>query len=213
MITGGKIAGEVLDRIIAETKVGVNILDLETLANQLITAAGAEPAFKRVEGYHHALCVCVNEEVVHCPPIDRVLKDGDIVTVDLGVYYQGLNTDTAWTVAVGEVSTKTKKFLETGQAALRAGMAQARDGNRVGDISAAIEKVITSQGYGIVETLTGHGVGKDLHEAPMIPNFGKAGSGPALKEGMTIAIEPIYTDGDPEIVLEDDDWSIVAPKI
>jgi methionyl aminopeptidase len=212
MIVGGQIAGSVLEKLIAKTKVGTNVLELEDLANRLITETGAEPAFKRVKGYHHALCVCINEEVVHCPPTNRVLKDGDIVTIDLGVYYQGFNTDTAWTVAVGKASSKVKEFLQTGQEALKAGVSQARAGNHIGDVSAAIESVIKDQGYGIVKTLTGHGVGKELHEAPMIPNFGKAGTGLELKESMTIAIEPIYTDGDPEIILEDDDWSIVAPK-
>ncbi len=210
MAQAGQIAGEVLEKVIAAAKPGISTLELDQLAEKLIREAGGESGFKRVDGYFHTICTTPNEQVVHGIPTDRKLESGDILSIDLGAYYHGFHSDTAFTTPIGEVSPETKEFLATGQRALYAGLAQVKVGNHIGDISAAIEKVLRSRGYGIVETLTGHGVGRELHEEPLIPNYGRAGTGPELVEGMVIAIEPIYTNGSSEIYLEEDGWTITS---
>lgn len=211
MTEAGRLAGEVLDQIILEVKPGVSTLDLDKLAEDLIKKIGGEPGFKRVPGYYHSICTAVNEEVVHGIPGERVLKEGDIVAVDLGVYFKGFHSDTAVTLPVGRVSKEAENFMQAGREALMAGIKAAKVGSRVGDISAAIEKILTSHKFGIVHSLTGHGVGRDLHEDPLIPNHGLVGTGELLTEGMVIAIEPIYTDGNPEIFLSEDGWTITSP--
>lgn len=211
MTEAGRLAGEVLEKIIQEVKPGVSTLQLDNLAEDLIKKSGGEPGFKRVPGYYHSICTAVNEEVVHGIPGERVLLEGDIVSIDLGVYFKGFHSDTAVTLPVGSVTMAATKFMKVGREALLAGMEAAKIGNRVGDISSAVEEVLTSHKYGIVHSLTGHGVGRDLHEDPLIPNHGLAGTGELLTEGMVIAIEPIYTDGSPEIFLSEDGWTITSP--
>jgi methionyl aminopeptidase len=213
MAIGGAIAGQVLDELIRVVKPGMTTLALDTLAEEWITLKGAFPAFKKVPGYQHTLCTPINNEVVHAIPNKRYLEKGDILTIDLGVYYQGLFTDTAWTIVIGDRPSKeTKQFLDTGKKALLDGIKEARLSHHVGDISYAIEKTLRRPGYGIVDCLTGHSVGKELHQDPLVPNEGmKKGIGVKLTSGMTLAIEPIYTDQSPEVFLEDDDWTITAP--
>lgn len=208
MTRAGQIAGQVLEQVIAAAKPGVSTLELDHLAEKLILEAGAESGFKSVSNYAHSICTNINSQVVHGIPKDILLKNGDILSIDLGATYQGWHSDTAITIPIGDVSPETKQFLSFGQKALYAGIAQARVGGRVGDISSAIEQVLAQGQYGIVESLTGHGVGRELHEEPLIPNLGDAGTGLTLEEGMVIAIEPIYTNGSPEIYLEDDGWTI-----
>jgi methionyl aminopeptidase len=210
MAEAGRLAGEVLEQVMAAVKPGVSTLELDQLAENLIQKVGGESGFKKVDGYYHTICTTPNEQVVHGIPNDKKLKDGDILSVDLGVFYNGFHSDTAVTVPVGEVSTEIKRFLATGQRALYEGIKQARFGNRVGDISTVIEKILRQENYGIVRSLTGHGVGRELHEEPLIPNFGKSGTGEELKEGLVIAIEPIYTNGSPEVYLEDDGWTLTS---
>jgi methionyl aminopeptidase len=210
---GGRIAGAVLDELIKVVRPGITTLALDALAQEWITSWGGYPAFKKVPGYHHTLCTCVNNQVVHAIPNEYQLKNGDVLTIDLGVYYQGLNTDTAWTIVVGDAPPpKVKQFLNSGKQALFTGIEKAKVGNKIGDITSSIEEILTGDGYGIVDCLTGHGVGENLHQEPLVPNIGRlAGTGDELKEGLTIAIEPIYTDADPEVFLEEDEWTIVAP--
>jgi len=213
MKQGGQIAGEVLDRLIATVQPGMTTLALDALAEEWIVARGGESAFKKVPGYRHTLCTPVNNEVVHAIPNDRKLEKGDVLTIDLGFYYQGLYTDTAWTVIVGTHPTpEVKKFLDTGQKALFAGIKQAKSGNHIGDISFAIEKALAQGNYGIVDCLTGHSVGRELHQDPLVPNEGmKKGVGVKLEPGIALAIEPIYSDASPEVFLENDELTIVAP--
>lgn len=211
MTEAGRMAGEVLEKIIPEVKPGVSTLYLDKLAENLIKKLGGEPGFKRVPGYYHSICTAVNEEVVHGIPGERILKEGDIVAIDVGVYFKGFHSDTAVTLPVGSVSKEAENFMLAGREALMAGIRAAEIGSRVGDISAAVEEILTSHKYGIVHSLTGHGVGRDLHEDPLIPNHGLAGTGELLTEGMVIAIEPIYTDGNPEIFLSEDGWTITSP--
>lgn len=212
MAEAGRIAGEVLEKVSAAAQPGTSTLELDNLAEKLIKEAGGESGFKRVDGYYHSICTTPNEQVVHGIPADRKVASGDILSIDLGVYYQGFHSDTAITVPIGKVSEEAKRFLLTGQQALYAGIQQVKLGNRVGDISAAVEGVLRREKYGIVESLTGHGVGRALHEEPLIPNLGRAGTGVELKEGMVIAIEPIYTNGSPEVRLEDDGWTITSDQ-
>lgn len=212
MAEAGRIAGEVLDQVVGHVKPGVSTLELDQLAEKLIEDAGGEPGFKRVPDYYHSICTSINEQVVHGVPKDRVLKEGDILSIDLGVYYQGFHSDTAVSVGVGEISSEVRQFLATGQEALYGAIKEARVGNHVGDISAATEKTLRSKNYGIVESLTGHGVGRELHEEPLVPNMGQPGSGLRLEDGLVIAIEPIYTNGSPEVYLEDDGWTISSEK-
>lgn len=212
MTEAGRMAGEVLEKIIPEVKPGVSTLFLDILAENLIKKSGGEPGFKRVPGYYHSICTAVNEEVVHGIPGERVLKEGDIVAVDLGVYFKGFHSDTAVTIPVGRVSKEADDFMEAGRQALLAGIKAVKIGNYVGDISAAVEEILTKHKFGIVHSLTGHGVGRDLHEDPLIPNHGLSGTGELLTEGMVIAIEPIYTNGNPEIFLSEDGWTITSPE-
>lgn len=207
----GRMAGEVLEELISCVKPGVSTLELDRLAEGLIKESGGEPGFKRVSGYYHSICTAVNEEVVHGVPGERVLNDGDIVAIDLGVYFKGFHSDTAVTLPVGSVSKEAESFMEVGRQALLAGIRVAKVGNHVGDISAAVEEVLTSHKFGIVHSLTGHGIGRSLHEDPLVPNHGLPGTGELLTEGLVIAIEPIYTNGNPEIFLSEDGWTITSP--
>lgn len=213
MATGGKIAGSVLDELTKIVKPGMTTLDLDTLAEEWIIARGGEPAFKKVPGYKHTLCTPVNNQVVHAIPNTRHLEKGDVLTIDLGVFLDGLYTDTAWTIVVGGTTNKdVRDFLSTGKKALKAGIDAAKVGRHIGDISVAIEKTLRKPGYGIVDCLTGHSVGRELHQDPLVPNEGMhKGVGVRLEPGMTLAIEPIYVDSDPEVFLEEDEWTITAP--
>lgn len=159
----------------------------------------------RYPGY---LCISVNDEVIHGIGSDRALKSGDIVSMDVSVIYKGFVGDNTRTVLIGDVNAETRKLVEATDIALQKGIEQARAGNRVGDISSAIQSYVESCGYGIVEEFTGHGVGRSMHEEPQIPNYGRAGTGPILRAGMTLAIEPMITMGSPEIFVGDDGWTV-----
>lgn len=211
MKIGGVILGEVLHETLQAVKPGVSELELEKLANSLILKKGGEAGFKKVEGYSHATCISTNDVVVHGIPTKRVLKNGDIIGIDCGVYYGGMHTDMAETVAVGEVSSGVQKFLRTGKKAMYEGIKQAKLGNRVGHISKAMQDIVEAEGYGVVRSLVGHGVGRELHEEPEIPGYltGKIEKTPELVPGMTIAVEIIYTMGSNEVIYDvDDDWTI-----
>jgi methionyl aminopeptidase len=206
MRKSGKISSAALKKAIESIKVGVSELEVDKIVEQEIYRLGGDLSYKTVPGYKYATCITVNEEVVHGLPTERIFQEGDKVSVDLAVEYKGWHTDCAWSVLVGKDLEK-EKFLKIGEEALWEAIAKAIDGNRVGDISEVIQKKIEGSGFNVVRQLVGHGVGKSLHEDPEIPGFGKAGVGPLLKTGQTIAIEVIYTQGGYEVVLGEDDWT------
>ena len=181
---------------------------LDKIAQQEIKKRGAVSSFKTVEDYRWTICTTVNEQVVHGIPTQRVLKDGDILGIDIGAFYQGFHGDLAISVPVGQVSETTKKFLDVGVKTLRKAIEKAKAGNTIGDISSTIQNSIEAAGYSIVKSLTGHGVGKSLHEEPMVPGFGRAKTGPKILKNMVLAIEVIYAQGSGKVVLGNDNWTI-----
>lgn len=187
---------------------GVSERELADTAARELRGLGGEPAFKGYNGYPDVICISTNAQVVHSIPSNYVLREGDITSLDFGVTYKGLVTDHAQTFEVGKVRPEIHELVVTTKRALDAGIAVLEDGVRVGDISAAVEAVINKKGYGIVRELVGHGVGHDMHEGPDIPNYGRAGIGPILSAGMTIAIEPMVNLGGDAIVMENDGWTI-----
>ena len=191
-----------------QLKAGMTTRDVNDIADAFIRANGAIPAFLGYQGYPAASTVSVNEQVVHGIPSDYVIKNGDIVSVDLGTFMKGFVGDSAYTFAVGEVSDEVRQLLDVTKEALRRGAAQAKVGNRVGDISAAVQDYAESFGYGVVRELEGHGLGRKMHEEPGVPNYGARGRGPLLKEGMVICIEPMITMGDRRVVFERDGWTV-----
>jgi methionyl aminopeptidase len=201
----GKISAKAMKKVLAAVKPGVNLLDLERIATEEIVSLGAKSSFKTEPGYKWTTCLTVNDEVVHGIPRDIALKKGDKLSIDLGALLKGWHTDMAWSVIVGEESSK---FLKIGEEALWKGVSQAVAGNRIGDISNAIQETIEGAGYQVVRSLIGHGVGKSLHEKPDVPGYGEAHKGPLLQEGETLAIEAIYTEGTTEVKLAKDGWTI-----
>ncbi len=189
-------------------KPGITTRELDKIAEDFIRSHGATPPCLGYEGYPAATCISVNEQVVHGIPSDYVIKDGDIVSVDLCTFMKGFVGDSAYTFAVGEVSDEVKQLLAVTKEALYKGTAQAKVGNRVGDISAAVQEYAESFGYGVVRELEGHGLGRKMHEDPGVPNYGARGRGPLLKEGMVICIEPMITMGNKAVVFERDGWTV-----
>jgi methionyl aminopeptidase len=213
---GGKILAQVLSAVKVATVPGVKTAELDALAYKLITEAGAKPAFLhyRPEGaksdYPASLCVSVNEEIVHGIPGPRVLKNGDVVSLDLGIEYKGLFTDMATTVLVGKGKTADVKLLRVTEEALAVGIEAAVAGGTTGDIGAAVEAYVKKQGFVIVKGLAGHGVGYEIHEEPFVPNYGRAGHGEELVPGLVIAIEPMVTTGTSAIKLMPDGYTFVT---
>jgi len=193
---GGKILAAALKELEKMAKPGVTTMELNRAAEALILSHGAKPAFKGYAGFPYALCASVNENIVHGYPSSYALKDGDLLKLDLGVLYKGFNTDSAITVAIGNVSYETKRLINVTKKSLRLGIKKAKIGNTIGDIGNTIQRFVEDQGFGVVRDLCGHGIGKTVHEDPKVPNFGKRGSGEPLKEGMVICIEPMVTMGD-----------------
>ena len=212
MSRAGKILGEVLFETLKHVKPGVTELELDQIAEALIIKKGGFPGFKKVDGYKHSICVSTNNVVVHGIPKERKLKDGDIIGIDAGVFIDGYHSDMAETVIVGKTEGKEKeKFLKVGKEAMYAGIKEAEKGNRIGDISSAIQIIVEGNGYSVVRSLVGHGVGRELHEEPQVPGYlsGKISKTPELASGMTIAIEVIYNMGKKEVVYDgSDDWTI-----
>lgn len=207
MRAGGKMTAAALKNALAQVIPGVSCLELEKVAEETILKLGGEISFRTVRDYRWTTCITINEQVVHGIPTQRKLQIGDVVSIDLGVLYKGWHTDAAWSLVVGEDREK-EKFLSAGEEALWLGIKQAIDGNRIGDISTAIQEKIEGAGFSVVRSLVGHGVGRSLHEEPEVPGYGKKGTGMILKSGETLAIEVIYTKGGPEVVLEADGWTI-----
>ncbi len=206
----GLIAAGVLDKICQLVKPDLSTAELDREGERLIREKGADPVFIGYRGYRHATCISVNEEVVHGIPGSRILREGDIVGIDVGVKKDGYCGDTAATVPVGTISGKAKKLLKVGKEALRLAIRQARAGKHLGDISHAVEVQAEKNGYSVVRDLYGHGVGRDLHEDPLIPNFGRAGEGPELLPGMVLAIEPMINVGGSRIRTLNDGWTVVT---
>jgi methionyl aminopeptidase len=208
MADAGAIVVRTIELVGEHVRPGVSTAELDAIADEFIRSVGGVPTFKGYRGYPAATCISPNEMVVHGIPGRYVLRDGDIVSFDVGVTLEGFVADSAFTFAVGEISEEAQRLLDACQAALAAGIEQSRPGNRVGDISSAVQRATEEAGFSVVRSLVGHGVGRSMHEEPQIPNFGLPGRGPLLQEGMTLAIEPMINAGDPEIVLAEDEWSI-----
>lgn len=209
MRRAGKILASTLQHVKKNTRAGMSTKDLANLAGAELKRQGGKPSFLGHEGFPDVLCVSINDEVVHgIPRADHILKVGDIVSVDFGVTIDGMITDGAISYALGDAHLKIKELIDTTEASLMAGIQVLKDGVRVGDVSSAVQKALQRRDLGIVRELVGHGVGHELHEDPNIPNYGFAGSGPVLKAGMTIAIEPMATLGGYDVVIDKDGWTI-----
>lgn len=189
-------------------KEGITTRKLDELAEEFIRKQDATPSFKGYGGFPGSICTSINSEVVHGIPGNRKLKNGDIISIDIGACYKGFHGDSAWTYPIGEIDDNKKYLLEHTEKALFIGLEQVKPGNRIGDIGAAIEEYATNHNLGVVKELVGHGIGTKLHEDPEIPNYGRRATGPILKEGMTIAIEPMLNFGTANIYILDDDWTI-----
>jgi len=206
----GRLARALLEELRERIKPGVSTLGLEKYIERRIAQLGARAAFKGYRGYPCCLCASVNDEVIHGIPSERRVKEGDILSLDMGVVLDGYFGDSAITVPVGGISESTQRLLRVTQEALGLGIEQARLGNRLGDISAAVQRHVEENGYSVVREFVGHGIGRQLHEEPQIPNFGKPGHGPALKQGMVLAIEPMVNAGGPAVRVLADNWTAVT---
>jgi len=214
MHQAGRIVATVLEMLRARIKPGMTTGELDMIAAEEAQKLGGRPSFKGYHGFTGNLCVSVNDEIVHGIPGKRVLREGDIVSLDFGVIYKDFQGDAAITVGVGNVSPEAKQLMETTEGALEAGISAARPGARLGDVSAAIEQYAESRGYSVVREYTGHGIGRNMHEDPQIPNCTTAafglmpGTGPELRKGMTLAIEPMVNIGDWTTKRDDDNWTV-----
>ncbi|MDE3178815.1 MAG: type I methionyl aminopeptidase [Acidobacteriota bacterium] len=206
----GRMVREILEEIRHMVRPGVTTLDLEEFAGERVRKLGVKPAFKGYRGYPCCLCTSVNQEIVHGIPSKKVLKAGDIVSLDMGVIVEDYYGDSALTVPVGEISDSLRRLLRVTEESLELAIEKARLGNRLGDISAAVQTHAENAGFSVVREFVGHGIGRALHEEPQIPNFGQAGRGPALKEGMVLAIEPMVNAGAPEVRVLADQWTAVT---
>jgi methionyl aminopeptidase len=205
-----QIVARTLNFLESHVQPGITTRELDQIAESEIRKAGAIPAFKGYRGFPATLCVSVNEEVVHGIPSDRKLKEGDIVGLDLGCIWEDFYGDAAKTYAVGEISEEAKRLLETTEKSLMIGIDQARVGNRIGDIGYAVQTLAESSGYSVVRDFVGHGIGRNLHEDPQVPNYGNRGQGPRIKAGMVIAIEPMVCQGRADVEVLADNWTAVT---
>ena len=208
MARAGRVVAEALALLERIVEPGVTTAELDEAAEEFIRSQGGEPTFKGYRGYPASICASPNSMVVHGIPGGYRLDDGDLISIDVGVTLGGFVADSAWTFPVGEVDAERQRLLEVGQAALAAGIEQARPGNHVGHISAAVQRTVEAAGFSVVRSLVGHGVGRSMHEEPQIPNYGEPGRGPKLAAGMTLAIEPMITAGGAAVFMAEDRWSI-----
>lgn len=204
----GQILGKAHAEVAKAISVGVKTKDLDKIAEEFILDHKAKPSFKNYNGFPYSLCISVNEVVVHGMPSNRELKEGDIISIDGGVYKNGFHADSAYTYLVGEVDAETKKMVKETKQSLYKGIEMAKPGLRIGDLGYAVQSYTEGLGYGVVRELVGHGVGKSLHEAPEVPNYGRRGSGTKIQAGMVLAIEPMITQGKRFVVQENDGWTI-----
>jgi len=210
MRQGGRIVATVLEILKRQIRPGIKTKELDVIAGRELAKLGAKPSFKGYRGFPANLCVSVNDEIVHGIPGERVLDEGDIVSLDLGAIFMGFQSDAAVTVSVGKISPQAKELIKTAEGALNAGIAAAHCQATVGDISAAIQHYAESRGFSVVREYTGHGIGREMHEEPQIPNFGLPGTGPILKRGMTLALEPMVNAGDWRTRLGSDQWTVLT---
>jgi methionine aminopeptidase, type I len=211
MLAAGQIVAKVLKAMPAEAKPGVTTMDLNRIAEGIIRGCGAVPSFLGYGGFPAAVCTSVNEEIVHgIPSKDRILKEGDIVSVDVGAYFNGFHADATVTVPVGKVSSEAQRLMDVTRKSLYKAIELIKPGIHLGDVSHAVETYATAGRLGIVRDYCGHGVGRRLHEDPCIPNYGKKGTGPILKEGMVLAIEPMLNLGGDDVEVLDNDWTVVT---
>ena len=206
----GAIVARLLQHLAGRVAPGIKTKELEAASRAFIEASGAEPAFLGYRGFPATVCVSVNEEVVHGIPGERVIKAGDVVSIDAGVKYEGLFSDAALTVAVGRVSARAQRLIEATRQALEEAIAQVRPANRLSDISHAVQQTVEREGFGIVRDFVGHGIGRALHEEPPIPNYGAPHAGPRLQPGMVLAIEPMVTMGRWDVDVLEDGWTAVT---
>lgn len=210
MRQAGKITAMVLEKVAKEVKPGVKTRHLDAIAAEEVTRLGGKPSFKGYRGYPACLCVSINDEIVHGIPGGRTVHEGDIVSIDFGAIYDGFQGDSAVTVAAGEVSPDARRLMTTTREALEAGISAARSGNRLGDISAAVQGVAEAAGFNVVREYTGHGIGRAMHEDPLVPNFGQSGEGIKLEPGMTLALEPMVNTGSWRTKLLKNHWTVVT---
>jgi len=210
MKQAGRLLAEVLDELEDTCAPGVTTNQVDALADRLMRERDCTPGFLGYNGFPKSLCISVNEEVVHGIPGSRVIGDGDLVSLDCGLIYKGLWADSGRTVMVGNVSQEARKLVEITRRALDAGIEEAVPGNRIGDISAAVQKIVEAGGFSVVRNFVGHGIGRNMHEEPQVPNFGVPGTGPLLKPGYALAIEPMVNAGTHEVEMLDDHWTIVT---
>jgi methionyl aminopeptidase len=208
MRQAGKVVAEVLMRLKEEIKPGIKTRLLDTIASEELKKKEAKASFKGYRGYPASLCVSINDEIVHGIPDDRLLKEGDIVSLDFGAYVKGFHGDAAITVGVGKISDQAQELLSTTESALMAGIKEARAGSHMGDVSAIIQEYAEKKGFSVVREYCGHGIGRNLHEDPQVPNFGTVGMGIRLQKGMTIAIEPMITTGDWKTRINKNKWTV-----
>ena len=210
MRTAGRLLSATLDELEEACRPGVTTAEIDKLADRLIRKHGAVPGFLGYNGFPKSLCISVNEEVVHGIPSKREIKDGDLVSLDCGLVLDGLWADSGRTVMVGKVSDEAKRLVQVTRESLRRGIEKAVPGNRVGDISAAVQQHVEANGFSVVRNFVGHGIGRNMHEEPQVPNFGVAGAGPLLKPGYALAIEPMVNAGSHEVQMLPDHWTIIT---
>lgn len=207
MAEAAQINREALELVRDAVDVGVTTAELNAIAEDAILSRGGRPAWKGYNGYPATLCTSVNEVVVHGIPDDRPLRSGDIVSVDIGTFYQGFAADQALTFPVGEVSEEARRLIDATERSLQAGIEAAQAGKRLGDVSAAIQGVVEAAGFWVVREFVGHGIGREIHEGPEVPNYGRAGTGPILRPGLVLAIEPMVAARSTRVVVLDDGWT------
>jgi len=208
MRRAGRIVAAVLDILKSRVKPGMKTEELDIIAAKEVERRGAKPSFKGYRDYPATICVSVNDEIVHGIPGKRVMREGDIVSIDFGAIYRDYHGDAAVTVGLGQVSHKAKELMETTEGALKAGIAAAHAGAKLGDISAAIQQYAESHGFSVIREYTGHAIGRQMHEEPQVPNFGIPGEGPVLQKGMTFALEPMVSTGDWHTRLGSNHWTV-----
>ena len=210
MREAGAILAETLHRLQAMARPGVTLLELDREAGAFIRERGCIPGFVGYQGYQNSICTSVNDQVVHGIPTNRKLREGDLLSLDAGLIHRGFWADAGLTVPIGKVSPAAQRLLEVTRESLAIGIGKAHVGNRIGDISAAIQEHVEASGFSVVEQFVGHGIGRDMHEDPQVPNFGIAGRGPLLKPGMVLAIEPMVNAGTKDVALLGDGWTVVT---
>ena len=208
MRQAGRITAEILEILKSRLKPGMKTIELDSIAGNELKKRGAKPSFRGYRGFPADICVSINDEIVHGIPGERLIEEGDIVSIDLGVIYGGFQGDAAVTIGVGRISPKAARLIGATRDALEAGISAACAGARLGDISASIQRYAEAAGYEVVREYTGHGIGRQMHESPQVPNFGKAGTGLLLKAGMTMALEPMFNCGSWRTRIDEDLWTV-----